>query len=178
MTAQLGVDMAEGTHGAGQRGWLPMARHISVAGAVRTPRSLTDAELARLLFSARANCANSGLDTAAWFPASGNAEAARVQAAPAIALCNTCPLRGECLEFSMRYWYRGGEEGVWAGLVGSERLTLRLRWLSGESPGELLADRTAAVRARRLIKDAIGIIRNGGGTGSGGPDVRLAQRVD
>jgi hypothetical protein len=170
--------MAEGMHGAGRRGWLPMARHISVAGAVRTPRGLTDAELARLLFSARANCADSGLDTAAWFPASGNADAARVQAAPAIALCNTCPLRGECLEFSMRYWYRGGEEGVWAGLVGSERLTLRLRWLSGESPGELLADRTAAVRARRLIKDAIGIIRNGGGTGSGGPDVRLAQRVD
>jgi hypothetical protein len=105
--------MAEGTHAAGRRGWLPMARHAPVAGVARTPRSLTDAELARLL------------------------------------------------EFSMRYWYRGGEEGVWAGLVGSERLTLRLRWLSGESPAELLAARTAAVRARRLIKDAIGIIRNG-----------------
>src|ERR1700722_2387045 len=148
--------MAEGTHAAGQRGWLPMARHLPVAGAARTARSLTDAELARLLFSDRASCADSGLDTAAWFPPSGNADTARVQAAPAIALCNTCPLRSECLEFSMRYWYRGGEEGVWAGLVGSDRLTLRLRWLSGESPGELLADRTAAVRARRLIKDAIG----------------------
>jgi len=101
------------------------------------------------------------VDTAAWFPPSRNADTARDQAAPAIALCNTCPLRSECLEFSMRYWYRGGEEGVWAGLVGPERLTLRLRWLSGESPGELLAGRTAAVRARRLIKDAIGIIRNG-----------------
>ena len=78
----------------------------------------------------------------------------------------------------MRYWYRGGEDGVWAGLVGSERLRLRLRWLSGESPGELLADRTAAVRARRLIKGAIGLIRNGGNAGSGGPDVRLPQRVD
>lgn len=155
--------MAEGMHAAGQRGWLPMARHLPVAGAARTARSLTDAGLARLLFSDRASCADSGLDTAAWFPPSGNADTARVQAAPAIALCNTCPLRSECLEFSMRYWYRGGEEGVWAGLVGSDRLTLRLRWLSGESPGELLADRTAAVRARRLIKDAIGIIRNGGG---------------
>ena len=92
--------MAEGTH-AGQRGWLPMARHIPVAGAARTARSLTDAELARLLFSARASCADSGLDTAAWFPSSGNADTARVQAAPAIALCNTCPLRSECLEFSM-----------------------------------------------------------------------------
>lgn len=158
---QLGVDMAEGTHAAGQRGWLPMARHVPVAGVARAPRSLTDAELARLLFSDRASCADSGLDTAAWFPPSGNADTARVQAAPAIALCNTCPLRSECLEFSMRYWYRGGEEGVWAGLVGSERLRLRLRWLSGESPGELLAGRTAAVRARRLIKDAIGVIRNG-----------------
>jgi hypothetical protein len=153
--------MAEGTHAAGQRGWLPMARHVPVAGVARTPRSLTDAELARLLFSDRASCADSGLDTAAWFPSSRDAGTARVQAAPAIALCNTCPLRSECLEFSMRYWYRGGEEGVWAGLVGSERLTLRLRWLSGESTGELLAARTAAVRARRLIKDAIGIIRNG-----------------
>lgn len=111
--------MAEGTHAAGQRGWLPMARHLPVAGAARTARSLTDAELARLLFSDRASCADSGLDTAAWFPPSGNADTARVQAAPAIALCNTCPLRSECLEFSMRYWYRGGEEGVWAGLVGS-----------------------------------------------------------
>ena len=154
--------MAEGTHAAGQRNWLPMARHVPVAGVARTPRSLTDAELARLLFSDRASCADSGLDTAAWFPPSRDADTARVQAAPAIALCNTCPLRSECLEFSMRYWYRGGEEGVWAGLVGSERLTLRLRWLSGESPGELLADRTAAVRARRMIKDAIGVIRNGG----------------
>src|SRR5271166_2119882 len=50
---QLGVDMAEGTHAAGQRGWLPMARRIPVAGVARTPRSLTDAELARLLFSDR-----------------------------------------------------------------------------------------------------------------------------
>jgi hypothetical protein len=153
--------MAEGMHGADHRGWRPKARHLPVAGVARTPRALTDAELARLLFSARASCADSGLDTTAWFPPSGNADTARVQAAPAIALCNTCPLRSECLEFSMRYWYRGGEEGVWAGLLGSERLTLRLRWLSGESPGELLAGRTAAVRARRLIKDAIGIIRNG-----------------
>lgn len=170
--------MAEGTHRAGQRGWLPMARRTSVAGAVRAPRSLTDAELARLLFSDQASCADSGLDTAAWFPPSRNADIARVQAAPAIALCNTCPLRGECLEFSMRYWYRGGEDGVWAGLVGPERLRLRLRWLSGESAGELLADRTAVVRARRLIKDAIGIIRSGGSASSGGPDVRLPQRVD
>ena len=106
--------MAEGMHGAGQRGWLPMARRAPVAGAPRAPRSLTDAELARLLFSDRASCTDSGLDTAAWFPASRDAATARVQAAPAIALCNTCPLRGECLEFSMRYWYRGGEEGVWA----------------------------------------------------------------
>lgn len=133
---------------------------------VRPPRSLADAELARLLYSGQAKCVNSGLDSAAWFPASDNADTARAQAAPAIALCNMCPLRSECLEFSMRYWYRGGRDGVWAGLVSPERLTLRLRWLSGESPGELLADRTAVVRARRLIKDAIGIIRYGGGAQS------------
>jgi hypothetical protein len=136
-----------------------------VTRVVRAPRSLTDAQLARLLYSGVASCTDSGLDTAAWFPASHGVRAARVQAAAAIALCNTCPLRSECLEFSMRYWYRGGEEGVWAGLVGAERLRLRLRWLSGESPGELLADRTPAVRARRLVKGAIGIIRNGGGAG-------------
>lgn len=130
---------------------------------VRAPRSLSDADLARLLYSGLARCVNSGLDTAAWFPASDNADIARAQAAPAIALCNACPLRSECLEFSMRYWYRGGKDGVWAGLVSSERLRLRLRWLSGETPGELLADRMTVVRARRLIKDAIGIIRYGGG---------------
>lgn len=135
--------------------------------AVRSPRSLTDAELARLLYSGQASCVNSGLDTATWFPASDNVDTARAQAASAVALCNTCPLRNECLEFSMRYWYRGGNEGVWAGLVGSERLALRLRWLTGESPGELLADRTPAVRARRLVKGAIGIIRYGGGAARG-----------
>jgi hypothetical protein len=124
---------------------------------------MTDAELARLLYSGVASCTDSGLDTAAWFPASHRVTTARVQAASAIAMCNTCPLRGECLEFSMRYWHRGGEEGVWAGLVGAERLALRTRWLSGESPGELLADRAPAVRARRLIRDAIGIFRTGGG---------------
>lgn len=134
---------------------------------VRAPRGMTDAELARLLYSGVASCTDSGLDTAAWFPASHSVRTARVQAAPAIALCNTCPLQGECLEFSMRYWYRGGEEGVWAGLVGAERLRLRIRWLSGESPAELLADRTPAVRARRLVKGAIGIIRNGAGTRHG-----------
>jgi Transcription factor WhiB len=142
-----------------------------VTPAVRSPRSLADAELARLLYSGQVSCANSGLDTAAWFPASDNVDTARAQAAPAIALCNTCPLRSECLEFSMRYWYRGGNEGVWAGLVGSQRLALRLRWLTGESPGELLADRTPAVRARRLVKGAIGIIRYGGGAARG-PIVR------
>ena len=136
-----------------------------MTGVVRTPGTLTDAELARLLYSGVASCTDSGVDTAAWFPVSRGVATARVQAAPAIALCNTCPLRGECLEFSMRYWYRGGEEGVWAGLVGAERLALRIRWLSGENPGELLADRTPAVRARRLVKDAIGIIRNGRGAG-------------
>ena len=83
--------MAEGMY-AGQRGWLPMARHLPVAGAARTARSLTDAELARLLFSARASCADSGLDTAAWFPPSGNADTARVQAAPA----SHCATRVRC----------------------------------------------------------------------------------
>lgn len=135
-----------------------------MTAGVRTARGMTDAELARLLYSGVASCTDSGVDTAAWFPASHNVDIAHTQAAPAIALCNACPLRTECLEFSMRYWYRGGEEGVWAGLVGPERLTLRTRWLAGESPDELLADRTAVVRARRLIKDAIGIIRQGGGT--------------
>jgi Transcription factor WhiB len=136
-----------------------------VSRAVRAPRSLTDAELARLLYSSVASCTDSGVDTAAWFPASHRVATARVQAVSAIALCSTCPLRSECLEFSMRYWYRGGEEGVWAGLVGAERLALRRGWLSGESPGELLAGRTPAVRARRLIKDTIGMIRTGGGVG-------------
>lgn len=139
----------------------------SVTAAVRAPRSLTDAQLARLLYSGQASCVDSGLDTAAWFPASHGVARARVQAASAIALCNTCPLRTECLEFSMRYWYRGGEEGVWAGLVGAERLALRVRWLAGENPGQLLADRTPAVRARRLIKGAIGVIRSGGGARHG-----------
>ncbi len=120
--------------------------------AVRAPRGLSDAELARMLYSSSANCTDSGLETGEWFPASADAEVAREQAAPAIALCNVCPLQPECLEFSMRYWNRGGDVGVWAGLTGPERLALRYRWLAGESAPDLLTGRRGAARGKLLVK--------------------------
>jgi Transcription factor WhiB len=81
----------------------------------------------------KARCADGTLDPDEWFPVSTEAEAARREAADAIAICTACPVRGACLELSLRHWTIG-QHGVWGGLVAADRAALRRRWLA--SPHE------------------------------------------
>jgi hypothetical protein len=73
-----------------------------------------------------ARCAEGGLDPDQWFPVSAEAGRARQEAAAAIAVCTTCPVRDQCLALSIRHWDIG-QHGVWGGLVAAERARLRSR---------------------------------------------------
>ena len=104
------------------------------------------------------------LDPDEWFPVSTEAEAARREAAGAIAICTACPVRGACLELSLRHWTIG-QHGVWGGLVAADRAALRRRWLaSPHEYGRALSildriwDRTPGNQSRR----AKGPARHGG----------------
>jgi hypothetical protein len=77
----------------------------------------------------RARCADGTLDPDEWFPVSTNAEAARHEAAGAIAICTACPVRGGCLELALRHWTIG-QHGVWGGLVPAERAAMRRQRLT------------------------------------------------
>jgi Transcription factor WhiB len=77
----------------------------------------------------KARCAEDTLDPDEWFPVSSEAEAARREAAAAIAVCMACPVRDACLALSLRRWTIG-QHGVWGGLVAAERLALRRQWLA------------------------------------------------
>ena len=92
---------------------------------------LTDRALAAEV-TRKARCADGTLDPDEWFPVSTEAEEARREAADAIAICTACPVRGACLELSLRHWTIG-QHGVWGGLVAADRAALR-RWLA--SPHE------------------------------------------
>jgi hypothetical protein len=72
-----------------------------------------------------ARCATSTLDPEDWFPMSAEIRKARHEAAAAIAVCTTCPVRAQCLTLSLRHWDIG-LHGVWGGMVAAERMTLRL----------------------------------------------------
>jgi hypothetical protein len=65
---------------------------------------------ARLIRHAR--CADAGLDPEAWFPESTKAGQARREAAAAIAICGSCPVRTRCLALSLQHWDIG-QHGVW-----------------------------------------------------------------
>ena len=69
---------------------------------------------------ARAACSTSGLSPDDWYPVSAPAEAARREAAGAIAVCAACRVREECLELALRNW-TVGQHGVWGGTVPAER---------------------------------------------------------
>ena len=73
-----------------------------------------------------ADCSESGLDPDQWFPVSADHGRARQEAAAAIAICTTCPVRGDCLTLSLRRW-DSGQHGVWGGLVAADRARLRRR---------------------------------------------------
>jgi len=94
--------------------------------ASRLPvQGLTDDALwARVARQAR--CADCGLDPDQWYPVSIEPARARCEAATAIAVCTSCPVRAECLELSLRQWDIG-RHGVWGGLVATDRAHLRRR---------------------------------------------------
>jgi hypothetical protein len=99
-----------------------------------------------------ARCADGGLDPDEWFPISADAGMARQQAAAAIAVCATCPVRGQCLALSLRHWGIG-QHGVWGGLVAADRAGLRARMPAGRTGGReiaVLRDAGAAVSSRAL----------------------------
>ena len=77
-----------------------------------------------LLMVERGACSTSGLSTDDWYPVSGPADAARREAADAIAVCSGCRVREECLELALRNW-AVGQHGVWGGTVPAERERLR-----------------------------------------------------
>jgi len=71
-----------------------------------------------------ASCATSRLDPEDWFPINVEIGKARREAAAAIAVCITCPVRAQCLTLSIRHWDIG-QHGVWGGMVPAERMALR-----------------------------------------------------
>jgi transcription factor WhiB len=105
---------------------------IGTSGDREPSAQLTDGALAAEV-TRKARCADGTVDPDEWFPVSTEAEAARREAAGAIAICTACPVRGACLELSLRHWTIG-QHGVWGGLVAADRAALRRRWLA--SPHE------------------------------------------
>ena len=93
------------------------------AVAPRVPGLFTDRALWALV-ERDARCADGGLDPDQWFPVSAEAGRARQEAAAAIAVCATCPVRGHCLTLSLQHWDIG-RHGVWGGLVAADRAQLR-----------------------------------------------------
>jgi Transcription factor WhiB len=45
---------------------------------------------------------------------------------PALAICNSCPVRTDCLALSLQHWDIG-QHGIWGGLLAAERAKLRRR---------------------------------------------------
>jgi WhiB family redox-sensing transcriptional regulator len=66
----------------------------------------------------RQQAACNGLDTNMFFPASDS------DAGAAKAVCATCPVRDQCLEWAIA---TRQEEGVWGGMTDTERRRLRRR---------------------------------------------------
>ena len=60
----------------------------------------------------------SGLDTAIFFPPTD------AEAGPAKKVCDTCPVRDQCLEWALA---TRQEDGIWGGLTDNERRRLRRR---------------------------------------------------
>ncbi|HWG64222.1 MAG TPA: WhiB family transcriptional regulator, partial [Streptosporangiaceae bacterium] len=98
---------------------------------VMEPADLTDDELKDCVMSPLARCSASGVDPDEWFPITSARKGARLEASRALAVCNGCPVRAECLEVSMRFWFAAGRHGVWGGYVEAERSDLRRDWLAG-----------------------------------------------
>ena len=81
-----------------------------------------------------AQCSDGGLDPDQWFPVSADPGRARQEAAAAIAICATCPVRSHRLTLSLQHWHIG-QHGVWGSLVAADRARLRRRVPAGQSTG-------------------------------------------
>ena len=64
---------------------------------------------------AQALCAQIGPDL--WYPDPGDAHAAQTAAA----VCHTCPVRADCLDYAMATETQGDRHGVWGGLTPTAR---------------------------------------------------------
>jgi hypothetical protein len=71
-----------------------------------------------------ARCADSSLHPDAWFPVSVEPAKARLEAAAAITVCASCPVRDQCLALSLRHWDIG-QHGTWGGLIAADRARMR-----------------------------------------------------
>jgi WhiB family redox-sensing transcriptional regulator len=72
-------------------------------------------------FDEQALCASADPDL--WFPEpKGNAHYRTEESMQARAICNVCPAKPECLEYSLRY---SGLHGIWAGLDPTQRSKLQ-----------------------------------------------------
>jgi Transcription factor WhiB len=97
-----------------------------------------------------ARCADGSLDPDQWFPVSDDPSRARQEAAAAIAICTTCPVRSHCLTLSLQHWDIG-RHGVWGGLVAADRTRLRRRLRVGQTAGRgvsVVRDHDAAAMFR------------------------------
>ena len=101
------------------------ARDWASAGPPYEPATVPSSDQALWVRVIRhARCADGRHDPEQWFPISAEIGTARQEAATAIAVCATCPVRGQCLALSLRHWDIG-QHGVWGGLVAAERAALR-----------------------------------------------------
>ena len=91
----------------------------------------------------RGRCSGGGVDPDQWYPVSGSASAARLEAAGAIAVCAGCPVRTHCLELALRYW-TVGQHGVWGGTVPAERTELHRAFLRRQGARDAAAGTCAA----------------------------------
>ena len=103
----------------------PLAAVSSPDHVALMPGRLTEPALWALVIR-HAQCSESNLDPDQWFPVSADAGKARQEAAAAIAICTTCPVRAQCLALSLRHWDIG-QHGVWGGLIAADRARLRRR---------------------------------------------------
>jgi WhiB family transcriptional regulator, redox-sensing transcriptional regulator len=101
------------------------------------PGELSNSNLASLMYR-YGRCVSSRIDPDQWFPVANDVVMARDEAADAIAICIACPVRAECLEYSLRHGSEFGAYGVWGGMVEGERRLLRGRWLAGTCVTEFL----------------------------------------
>lgn len=68
-----------------------------------------------------------GMDTRIWFSVSQNGHFTKAQIADrdkAVSICRTCPIRTECLMYSLEY----EPYGIWGGFTEPQRTLLRLFW--------------------------------------------------